>query len=436
MRLSLSGETKSSAFSKDDFYCDADDYTFYKGIPSSAPGRKSAPSDPVEDQLRIWAGSADHNSYDCQSAIGTASSGPRLLACRSFQNRYWSCTVRGEINNKKVRPEWQDPSEVFKRSKFMPGPVHKDFDAKFLFPTAHIVEMLSDVFRLQSQQSLAGLLLVAGATKSAKTKIARGLIYKRLLAVAMQRYQLYRKVRRKEGAKALRLPHLVTFEDPVEEWFWGKAKPVHQDVLDYTPRQYRRDADCLQAALTDALRQTPSIFYIGEVRNEDDWKHVIEFAGTGHLVVATAHGGSLTESMVKIFKSIPAETAAARKYVADRVLGAIHVRLETIIGHAGGGERGWPQGALVGSIWRRTHAGIHALTSDGFTSLLPTNPNGPVQPKDDASCFGQCWWAKCQFGKLENATSLRPERKIRVSNCRDTLLPRLLGRDLEGEVGA
>src|SRR6185295_810970 len=105
-------------------------------------------------------------------------------------------------------------------------------------------------------------------------------------------------------------PHLITFEDPIETYYAAEAYTPHglhaqmsvemaasREEGDYTPRQQKLDAGSLKEALHEALRQTPKVLFVGETREKEDWQELIHFAGTGHLVITTAHAGSLLDTM-------------------------------------------------------------------------------------------------------------------------------------------
>jgi hypothetical protein len=147
--------------------------------------------------------------------------------------------------------------------------------------------------------------------------------------------------------------------------------------IDYSPRDKGCDVKSLQAALRDALRQTPSVVFIGEIRedeDEKDWKHVIEFAGTGHLVVTTAHAGSLRETMEKIMREAGAKSAAERGYVAQRILAIVNI----VTGKDG---KRYP------AFWRRTDSGVAAMRVPGLSSILPFTP--PVGQENQIATLGR-----------------------------------------------
>lgn len=297
--------------------------------------------------------------------------------------------------------------------------------------------MLTLKLGLQSDPPKHGLVVIAGATKSSKTLIARGVINEYLKILAKFANERHEKsdsdcpkvdltdVGCNQCGKhkgAVRRPHLVTFEDPIEKWFWKPGDgtlsgPTSNCPIDYTPRERRLDVGALSDALGDALRQTPSVFYIGEIRNEQDWAPVIEFAGTGHLVVATAHGGSLTETIVKICRALKADTPAQRNYVANRIRGVVHLRLMESLASTSP-DRPKQNKALIGSLWRRTVSGIHALTSGGFSSLLPANPKLNSDDKDEY-CFGHSWWGEQQLELLDSPPDGGRKFSWDGNGCRD-----------------
>lgn len=297
----------------------------------------------------------------------------RGLVCRSFVGEYLSVTFR-KVNQGEGYVE------------FPPKPVNRK---KRLFSLSEYYKLIyREVFEKTGSATHAqGLVVITGSTKSAKSQIARGLIHSYL----QPKIDLY--LEDKSGN--IRRPHLVTFEDPVEQFFTKKQRSANAYHLladnaaniDYTPRQKETDAGPLEKALSDALRQTPALFFVGETRDKDEWRVLLNFAATGHLIVTTAHAGSLVEAMHKIFEAVDVTTAADRSEVASKLLGIIHLRSHDLSFEVAGKKT--ETNALFPALWRRTPRGIAALTSDGLASLLP------YRPKDDSSdgpsCLGRRW---------------------------------------------
>lgn len=225
-----------------------------------------------------------------------------------------------------------------------------------------------------------GLVVVTGATNSAKSQITRGLIHNYLLNHVDQ----FQKDR--ADHRPCRRPHLVTFEDPIEDFFavpTADASSVERNMthpelafhgfeIDYTPRERGTDVSALPAAFADALRQTPALFFVGEVREAEDWKAVLEFAGTGHLVVATAHAGSLVEAMIKLLSAVEARTPADRRRFGERILAIVHMQAVRAADAQG-------KGLLLPALWRRSDYGLTNLVAAGLGSVVPQFPQ-PAEP--------------------------------------------------------
>jgi hypothetical protein len=247
---------------------------------------------------------------------------------------------------------------------------------------------------------MSGLVVIAGSTNSAKSLVTRGLIHLYLENVL-------------KDNKRKRRPHLITFEDPIEKYFAGDTCIPHdahtqQDVamealkkkIDYTPRQQLKDRENLQEALLDALRQTPKVFFVGETRKKEDWRELIDFAGTGHLVITTAHASSLLDTMHKIFLATEAKTPADRSEVASRLLAVVHLKRAEI--------SGYQIGALVPALWRSVPRGLNALTAEGLASLLPHSNS---DNKDPTSCLGRKYFVE---RLLELAATRNPPDELKT----------------------
>ena len=242
-------------------------------------------------------------------------------------------------------------------------------------------QLYKAVFDSGDVSTKRGLLVITGATNSAKSDIATGLIHR------------YLEEERRKDLK--RRPHLVTFEDPIEKFYEragvGKAPdvsvemPSQREGIDYTPREQgnvnedNKDFESLKEGLIDALRQTPFVLFVGETRNKEDWRHLIDFAGTGHLIVTTAHAGSLTEAMHKIFEALKVKTPAERSEIANRLLGIVHIKCDAATN------------ILVPAAWRPTATAKHALTAEGLSSLLPHKPK---RVDAETGCLGRTWFAE------------------------------------------
>ena len=94
--------------------------------------------------------------------------------------------------------------------------------------------------------------------------------------------------------------HIVTIEDPVEY--------VHQHRgCVVTHREVGVDTDNWHTALKNTLRQAPDVIMIGEIRDRETMEYGIQFAETGHLVLATLHANSSNQALDRIINFFPEE---------------------------------------------------------------------------------------------------------------------------------
>jgi twitching motility protein PilU len=94
--------------------------------------------------------------------------------------------------------------------------------------------------------------------------------------------------------------HIVTIEDPVEY-----VHPHKGCVI--THREVGVDTDNWHIALKNTLRQAPDVILIGEIRDRETMEYGIQFAETGHLVLATLHANSANQALDRIINFFPDE---------------------------------------------------------------------------------------------------------------------------------
>ena len=94
--------------------------------------------------------------------------------------------------------------------------------------------------------------------------------------------------------------HIVTIEDPVEYVHAHKGCVV-------THREVGVDCESWHLALKNTLRQAPDVILIGEIRDRETMEYGIQFAETGHLVLATLHANSSNQALDRIINFFPEE---------------------------------------------------------------------------------------------------------------------------------
>jgi twitching motility protein PilT len=122
-----------------------------------------------------------------------------------------------------------------------------------------------------------GLVLVTGPTGSGKTTTLASLL---------------------DLANRTRSSHIVTIEDPIEFLHEHKRCLINQ-------REVGADTDSFAAALKHALRQDPDIILVGELRDLETTATALTAAETGHLVLATLHTQSATQTIDRIIDIFP-----------------------------------------------------------------------------------------------------------------------------------
>jgi twitching motility protein PilT len=92
--------------------------------------------------------------------------------------------------------------------------------------------------------------------------------------------------------------HIVTIEDPIEFSYKHKKSIVHQ-------RELHSDTPRFDLALRAALRQSPDVILVGEMRDREAIEIALEAAETGHLVLSTLHTIDASSSLERIIGVFP-----------------------------------------------------------------------------------------------------------------------------------
>ncbi len=95
--------------------------------------------------------------------------------------------------------------------------------------------------------------------------------------------------------------HIITIEDPIEY-----VHNHHNCII--SQRDVGIDTYSYGMALKNALRQTPDVILIGEIRDREIMEHSIAFAETGHLCVSTLHSNNAVQALERILNFFPIES--------------------------------------------------------------------------------------------------------------------------------
>lgn len=122
-----------------------------------------------------------------------------------------------------------------------------------------------------------GLVLITGPTGSGKSTTLAALIDK---------------------INSEKASHIITIEDPIEFTHNPKKSVIVQREVHY-------DTYSFSASLRSSLRQDPDVVMIGEMRDLETISAAITIAETGHLVFATLHTNSSSQSVDRIIDVFP-----------------------------------------------------------------------------------------------------------------------------------
>ncbi|MCG8556802.1 MAG: type IV pilus twitching motility protein PilT [Proteobacteria bacterium] len=123
----------------------------------------------------------------------------------------------------------------------------------------------------------SGLVLITGATGSGKSTTLAAVIDK-------------------INAEARK--HIITVEDPIEFVHRNKLCVINQ-------REVGSDTHSFGDALKHVLRQDPDVVLVGELRDQETIEAALTISETGHLVFATLHTNSATQTVTRIVDVFP-----------------------------------------------------------------------------------------------------------------------------------
>lgn len=92
--------------------------------------------------------------------------------------------------------------------------------------------------------------------------------------------------------------HIITLEDPLEYLHRHKKSIVSQ-------REINTDSDSFIVALRSALRQSPDVILIGELRDYETIEIAMTSAETGHLILSSLHTVGASTTIDRIVDAFP-----------------------------------------------------------------------------------------------------------------------------------
>lgn len=146
----------------------------------------------------------------------------------------------------------------------------------------------------------SGLVLVTGATNSGKSTTLASCL---------------------NWINETRQTHIVTIEDPIEY----VLKPVGSLI---TQREVGGDTDSFASGLRSALRQSPDVIMLGEIRDTETARVALQACETGHLVLTTLHSSDVAETIERLIALFPPEEReSALLVLSKQVIGILCQKL-------------------------------------------------------------------------------------------------------------
>lgn len=115
--------------------------------------------------------------------------------------------------------------------------------------------------------------------------------------------------------------HILTLEDPIEFMHEHKKSIIAQ-------REVGTDTASFSTGMKAALRESPDVILMGEVRDLETMEYALKFANTGHLALSTLHANNATMTMERILGFFPKNGIEAQaKRVAQNLRAIVCQRL-------------------------------------------------------------------------------------------------------------
>jgi twitching motility protein PilT len=168
--------------------------------------------------------------------------------------------------------------------------------------------------------------------------------------------------------------HIITLEDPIEYLHLTNKKSI------INQRQVLRETESFMSGLRAAIHQDPEVLMVGEMRDYETIRLVLEAVETGILVFATLHTNSAEKTLNRIVDVFPGdEQSQMRALLSESLNGVIaQLLLRTSDG----------TGRLPACEILMATTGVSTLLRQGkiaeIVSLMQTGRSSGMQTMDDS----------------------------------------------------
>ena len=140
-----------------------------------------------------------------------------------------------------------------------------------------VVSLLSKAFSMKN-----GIMMICGVTGSGKTST---------LAACINSFSSNAN---KTTDSPLKDAHLITMEDPIEYVYPSKT------ATRIVQKELGRDFKSFDNGIKQALREHPTHILVGETRDKETIRALVEAARTGHSTISTFHTGSVSDTIARL----------------------------------------------------------------------------------------------------------------------------------------
>lgn len=163
----------------------------------------------------------------------------------------------------------------------------------FDLPDAHVLNIPDTVVNLSTKKK--GLVLITGSAGSGKSTTLACII---------------------DQINRTRRSHVITIEDPIEFLHSHKKSIVSQREVSHDTKSYAQ-------ALRAALRQSPDVILLGEMRDFQTIQTALTAAETGQLVLSTLHTIGAAKTVDRIVDVFPGDQQQQVRVQLSMVLEAV-----------------------------------------------------------------------------------------------------------------